>query len=71
MAELSNRFGVHASLVHAWKKILLDGTAEVFARGKAGTSSNATVGDAQLAVLYEKIGQLTVERDYFRKKSTP
>ena len=47
---------MHASLVHAWKKILLDGTAEVFARGKAGTSSNATVGDAQLAVLYEKIG---------------
>lgn len=27
--------------------------------------------DAQLAKLYEKIGELTVERDFFRKRSGP
>jgi transposase len=27
--------------------------------------------EAQLAPLYEKIGQLTVERDFFRKRSGP
>ena len=27
--------------------------------------------DARLAKLYEKIGELTIERDFFRKRSGP
>jgi transposase len=67
VAELSSRFGVHSSQIHAWKKTLLDGTASLFAHSKA--TPNGT--EAQLAPLYEKIGQLTVERDFFRKRSGP
>ena len=35
IAELSSRYGVHASQIHAWKKTLLDGAGTLFARAKA------------------------------------
>ena len=71
VAELSSRFGVHASQIHAWKKTLLDGTASLFAQSKAPSDGGDAAAEARLAPLYEKIGQLTVERDFFRKRSVP
>ncbi len=71
VAELSSRFGVHASQIHAWKKTLLDGTADLFAQNKAAANGGEAAAEAQMAPLYEKIGQLTVERDFFRKRSGP
>ena len=70
VAELSGRYGVHASQIHAWKKTLIDGIGSLFAKGK-GASDTASADDARLAKLYEKIGELTVERDFFRKRSGP
>src|SRR3977135_3058178 len=69
VAELSSRFGVHASQIHAWKKTLLDGTASLFVQNKAASKGGDAAAEAQLAPLYEKIGQLTVERDFFCKRA--
>lgn len=71
VAELSSRYGVHASQIHAWKKTVIDGLGSLFAKGKAGASDAATADDARMAKLYEKIGELTIERDFFRKRSGP
>ena len=71
VAELSSRYGVHASQIHAWKKTLLDGTAGLFAANKGAPHGDEAKAEAQMAPLYEKIGQLTVERDFFRKRSGP
>ena len=71
VAELSSRYGVHASQIHAWKKTVVDGVGSLFTKGKGGASDAAPADDARLAKLYEKIGELTVERDFFRKRSGP
>jgi transposase len=67
VAELSSRYGVHASQIHAWTRTLIEGVGSLFARGRAGASEGAAADEAHLAKLCEKIGELTIERDFFAK----
>ena len=59
---IASRHEVHANQAGAWKRQAVDGLDEVFAGGAAkGLSEHeATVRD-----LHAKIGELTVERDFF------
>lgn len=71
VAELSSKYGVHVSQIHAWKRTVLEGVGSLFGAGRAAAPGDASANAAQLAKAYEKIGELTVERDFFRKKSGP
>jgi len=68
IAELASRYGVHASQIHAWKKEVTDGVATLFDGNKKAARAEA-LDKAQVAALHEKVGQLIMERDFFRERS--
>ena len=47
------------------------GLARCLPEAKTGGPDGTSADEAQLAKLYETIGELTVERDFFRKRSGP
>ena len=64
--EVCQRYEVAPAQVHAWKKQLLEQGAELFSKASK-TASVVADNDREKSVLYEKIGQLTVERDFLKK----
>ncbi len=65
VTELASRFGVHPTMVHQWKKALLEGATDIFQRGRSPAESE--VDAAQVKELHAKIGELTVERDFLEQ----
>ena len=64
--ELAGQFGVHPTLIHAWKKQLLAGAEELFANGSKVAAVDAEAVQAQL---YEQIGRLQMELAWVKKKA--
>ena len=66
VAELSGKYGVHASQIHAWKKTVQDGAKALFGGDRKAARADAT-DSVQVSALHEKVGQLMMERDFFGK----
>lgn len=64
IADLASEFDVHPHQIQSWKKALLENAGAVFERTN-GKSEDKSENSAELL---QKIGQLTVERDFLARK---
>ncbi|MEI4261189.1 IS3 family transposase [Roseovarius sp. D0-M9] len=65
-AELASRFGVHPTMIHQWKRALLEGASGVFERGGR---NKPEIDEEQVKELHAKIGELAVANFFFGKKA--
>lgn len=68
MSELVSKYGVHATQIYTWKKTIQDGGAALFEADKKIARADEA-SKAKLAALHEKVGQLVMEREFFRERS--
>lgn len=65
LAQISSKYGAHATQINAWKKQALALLPDIFSnKSKKQTDDHAT----ESAELYEQIGRLKVENDFLKKK---
>ena len=64
LAQIASLYGIHPVQVCKWKKMLQDGAASIFSSSKKASHANAWDQEAH----ERKIGQMTIELDYLKKK---
>lgn len=65
--DICKKYDVAPSQVYEWKKQLLAHGANIFSNKEKPEQSNVEELEKKQGKLFEKIGQLTVERDFLKK----
>ena len=63
LAELAQQYDVHPNQIQDWKKRVLSGAEQLFENGSHGTGG----AEQKIRELHEKIGELTMDRDFLSK----
>lgn len=67
-AELATAHGVHPTMIHQWKKALLEGASDIFERG---ARKPVEIDEEAVRGLHAKIGELAVANDFLSRKLKP
>lgn len=68
--EVASRHGLHPTQVSQWKRQLVDGADELFARRNGRHRSARGGEEEQTSRLYEEIGRLKMELEWLKKKAS-
>ncbi len=67
VSELASQHSVHPTLIHQWKRRVLDGAEELFADGRRTRTRDDTA--TREAELYQQIGRMKMELEWLKKKA--
>ena len=70
VAELAAAYEVHPTMIHQWKRALLEGAAGIFERG-GQAAATAEVAEETVRDLHAKIGELAVANVFLSRKLKP
>jgi len=66
LAELAQAYDLHPNQIQEWKKQLQQSAEDIFSKGNTHTVDT----ESKLKDLHANIGELTVEREFFYRKSS-
>ena len=67
VSQLASQHSVHSTQIHAWKRQLMEGAAEIFERGRSSLREQEF--KQREAELYEEIGRSKMELEWLKKKA--
>lgn len=65
VAQIARQYQVHPTLVTQWKRVIRERLPELF---ETAGGKNHDDRDELICQLHQKIGELTVDRDWLKKK---
>jgi transposase-like protein len=66
-SELASSYGVHPTMLHRWKKVVLEGLPQLFERDKDVKAAQEAY-EQQIEQLYTEIGRLSTQLAWIKKK---
>jgi len=67
VSELSSEYGIHATVLHRWRKEALENLPSVFARKDSWAVEKAEY-EGKIEELYTEIGRLSAQLSWLKKK---
>lgn len=68
ISQISSEYGVHPNILGKWKKQAIKDFPRLFADGEKKTQAMKEEYEKRLQGLYEEIGRLTTQINWFKRK---